>query len=98
VLGLAREDEALELGVVDRLFDDAGATREGALDYCARVAGGASEAIGRAKVATSLGFGATLDAGLAMEREAITRVFATEDASEGIAAFTEKRKPVFKGR
>jgi enoyl-CoA hydratase/carnithine racemase len=91
-------EEALELGVVDRLLDDPDACRRAALDYCAGVAVGAAEAIGRAKVAASLGFGATMDAGLAIEREAITSVFATEDAAEGIAAFAEKRKPSFKGR
>jgi enoyl-CoA hydratase/carnithine racemase len=39
-----------------------------------------------------------MDAGLAIEREAIARVFASEDAAEGIAAFTEKRKPAYQGR
>jgi enoyl-CoA hydratase len=36
--------------------------------------------------------------GLAIEREAIGRVFVSEDADEGIAAFKEKRKPEFKSR
>jgi len=35
--------------------------------------------------------------GLAIEREAISRVFVSEDAEEGIKAFTEKRKADFKG-
>jgi enoyl-CoA hydratase/carnithine racemase len=91
-------DEALELGIVDRLLDDAAAAQQAAVDYCAQVASGPAEAIGRAKVVTSLGFGSTMDAGLAMEREAITRIFASEDAAEGIAAFSEKRKASFKGR
>ncbi|MDQ6899528.1 MAG: enoyl-CoA hydratase-related protein [Candidatus Dormibacteraeota bacterium] len=91
-------EEAEQLGVVNRLFDDAGACRTAAVDYCRRIAEGASEAIGRAKVAASLGFAAPLDLGLAIEREAISRVFASEDAVEGIGAFLEKRKPTFKGR
>ena len=44
------------------------------------------------------GYGAPLDMGLAIEREAIGRVFVSEDAQEGITAFKEKRKPDFKSR
>jgi enoyl-CoA hydratase/carnithine racemase len=91
-------EEAHQLGLVNELFDDAAACRAAAVEYCARVASGPSEAIGRAKVATTLGFGAPLDLGLAIEREAITRIFVSEDAEEGIGAFAEKRQPAFKGR
>jgi enoyl-CoA hydratase/carnithine racemase len=91
-------EEARELGIVDQLLDDATACRAAAVEYCAKLAAGPTEAIGRAKVATSLGFGAPLDLGLAIEREAIARIFVSEDAQEGIAAFSEKRKPAYKGR
>jgi enoyl-CoA hydratase/carnithine racemase len=90
--------EARDYGLVDRLFPDAASCREGAIEYARKLAEGPSEAIGRAKVAASLGFGAPLDLGLAIEREAISRVFVSEDADEGIRAFGEKRKPGFKGR
>ena len=91
-------DDARELGIVDQLYDDAAACRAAAVEYCAKVASGASEAIGRAKVVTSLGYSAPLDLGLALEREAIARIFVSEDAQEGITAFSEKRQPAFKGR
>ena len=91
-------EEAEELGLLDRLFDDGAACREGALEYCRKLADGPSEAIGRAKVSASLGYGAPLDLGLALEREAIARVFVTEDAEEGIKAFAEKRQAQFRGR
>ncbi len=91
-------EEAKELGLVDQLFHDAAACRAGAVAYCAKLADGPSEAIGRAKVATALGFSAPLDLGLALEREGIARVFVSEDAQEGIAAFGDKREPQFKGR
>jgi enoyl-CoA hydratase/carnithine racemase len=91
-------EEAKELGIVDQLFDDAAACRAGAVEYCAKVAAGPSEAIGRAKVATTLGYAAPLDLGLAIEREAIARIFVSDDAEEGIAAFSEKRQPSYRGR
>lgn len=89
--------QAHELGIVDRLLPDGAACREAAIEYVQKIASGPAEAVGRAKVVATLGHSAPLDLGLAMEREAITRVFATEDAAEGIAAFTEKRKPTFRG-
>jgi enoyl-CoA hydratase/carnithine racemase len=91
-------EEAHDLKLVDRLYDDAATCRAAAVEYCAKLAAGPSEAIGHAKVATSLGFGAPLDLGLALEREAITHVFASDDAAEGIQAFTEKREAHFKGQ
>jgi enoyl-CoA hydratase/carnithine racemase len=90
--------EAAEIGLVNRLFPDAASLRQGAMDYAARLAAGPTEAIGHAKVAAVLGFGAPMEAGLAIEREAIARVFGSEDAAEGIKAFTEKRKPTYRGR
>ena len=67
------------------------------LEYAEKLAAGPSVAIGHAKLAITQGFGAPLDLGLAIEREAISRVFVSEDAEEGIKAFGEKRKADFKG-
>jgi enoyl-CoA hydratase/carnithine racemase len=89
--------EAKALGLVDRLFPDAAACRAGALEYAAKLAAGPSVAIGHAKLAITQGYGTPLDVGLAIEREAIGRVFVSADADEGIKAFGEKRKPNFKG-
>jgi enoyl-CoA hydratase/carnithine racemase len=90
--------EAKETGIVDRLFPDAGACREGAIDYARKFAEGPSVALGHAKLAIQQGFGTPLDVGLAIEREAIGRVFVSHDADEGIKAFGEKRKPDFTGK
>jgi enoyl-CoA hydratase/carnithine racemase len=89
--------EAKELGIVDRLFADAAACRAGAVAFAAELAAGPTVAIGHAKLAISQGYGAPLDLGLAIEREAISRVFASADAEEGIKAFVEKRSADFKG-
>ena len=89
--------QAKELGLVDRLFPDAAACREGAMEYASKIAAGPSVALGHAKLAVTQGFGAPLDLGLALEREAISRVFVSRDANEGIKAFGEKRKAEFTG-
>ncbi|MGH2766500.1 MAG: enoyl-CoA hydratase-related protein, partial [Actinomycetota bacterium] len=39
-----------------------------------------------------------LRTGVAIEREAFSDLFTTEDQKEGMAAFVEKRKPDFTGR
>jgi len=89
--------QAKEAGLVDRLFPDAASCREGAIEYATKIASGPSVALGHAKLAITQGYGAPLDLGLALEREAISRVFVSQDANEGIKAFGEKRKPEFKG-
>jgi len=89
--------KAHELGIVDRLFPDAAACRNGAIEYASKLAAGATVAIGHAKLAITQGYGTPLDVGLAIEREAISRVFVSRDADEGIKAFGEKRKAEFRG-
>jgi enoyl-CoA hydratase/carnithine racemase len=39
-----------------------------------------------------------LSAALTLERRAFNMLFDTHDQKEGMAAFLEKRKPVFKGK
>lgn len=90
-------DQARQLGLVDRTYPDKTGCEQAAHDYCSSLAEGPSEATGHAKVAVRLGYDMPLDAGLALEREAIARAFASDDATEGIAAFSDKRSPSFQG-
>jgi enoyl-CoA hydratase/carnithine racemase len=60
--------------------------------------GRASLAVGKIKRAVQTGADMSLDQGLALERELQGELFRSQDAKEGILAFTERRKPVFRGR
>jgi enoyl-CoA hydratase/carnithine racemase len=44
------------------------------------------------------GMDASIDDGLAIEESAFSQIVPTHDAGEGVAAFVEKRRPIFLGR
>ena len=88
---------ALELGMVDRVFAAERLVDE-AVDYVAKLAKGPTLAIGNIKIATRLGADLPMDGALALEREAVWRLFMSDDAAEGLAAFAEKRPPHWTGR
>ncbi|MCB8944248.1 MAG: enoyl-CoA hydratase/isomerase family protein [Ardenticatenaceae bacterium] len=89
--------QALELGIVNKLFP-AESFNEDVQAYAERIANGASVAIGAIKRAVYDGLEMALAEGLALERDLIAPLYDTEDATEGFAAFSEKREPVYKGR
>jgi len=86
-------DEALQWGLVSALCDEAG-VRERA----ERLAAGPALAIAAIKRCVHEGGQLPLDEGLALEGELIERLFRSEDATEGMTAFVEKRHPQFVGR
>ena len=55
-------------------------------------------ALANIKQAVTRGMGTDLARGLELELELIEPLFASEDAKEGLTAFTEKRPPQYKGR
>jgi enoyl-CoA hydratase/carnithine racemase len=59
---------------------------------------GAAMAVGRIKRAVQSGLEMSLEQGLAFERELQAELFASGDAKEGLNAYGEKRKAVFRGR
>jgi len=95
-------EEAERLGLVDRVVD--AEDEEGLLEQALAWARSfcspdrAALSVGLIKRAVRGGIDLPLESGLALERELQQRLFASADAAEGIAAFTEKRKAQFEGR
>jgi enoyl-CoA hydratase len=69
-----------------------------ALALAAQLAGMAPVALRNAKRVINHGIGKDVRTGVKYEEEAWTELFSTEDQKEGMKAFLEKRKPVFKGK
>jgi len=88
--------EALEMGLVNAVCP-----RDRLLDRCLEMAAMICEtgpiAIEQAKYAINYGMETDLATGLALESNAYWVTIPTEDRLEGLAAFREKRKPVYKG-
>jgi enoyl-CoA hydratase len=72
-------------------------TLDAALELAAKVASMAPLAAMAAKDAVNHAFEVSLSAGLELERRNFFLLFATEDQSEGMAAFLDKRTPAWKG-
>jgi enoyl-CoA hydratase/carnithine racemase len=89
--------EALQIGLVNRVVPP-----EALMDECRRMAAMICEtgpiAIEQAKYAINYGLETDLATGLAIESNAYWVCIPTEDRLEGLAAFREKRKPVYKGK
>ncbi len=89
--------EALAVGLADRVIDSDDLL-DAALEDARRYAAGPTEAYAAVKRAVAEGWDLPLEAGLAVEAEEFARVFGTEDARIGVAAFLAKEKPQFVGR
>ena len=74
------------------------ATVPAALELAARIAAMAPVAVMAAKAAVNRAEELSLEAGLEFERRNFYLLFDTEDQREGMAAFSEKRPPRWKGR
>jgi enoyl-CoA hydratase/carnithine racemase len=85
-------DEALHWGLVTALVDE-----DGAREYAERLAVGPQLAIAAIKRCVHEGGQLSLDDGLALEAELVERLFRSQDATEGLTAFVEKRNPEFVG-
>jgi 2-(1,2-epoxy-1,2-dihydrophenyl)acetyl-CoA isomerase len=87
-------EEALRLGLVNRIFPDE-TFREEALSIAHQLATGPSETLAHIKRAVYLGATGTLAEAFAYEARAQKQIFLSPDAREGMRAFLEKRRPRF---
>jgi 2-(1,2-epoxy-1,2-dihydrophenyl)acetyl-CoA isomerase len=89
--------QALDLGLADEVLP-----RDQLLDAAraraARLATGPTAALGTMRQLVRESLNRSLAEGLMAERDASARLGGTEDAHEGITAFSAGRRPVFRGR
>ncbi len=88
--------QARELGLAAKVFP-ADQLLEETMKVAGQLALKSPGALRAIKYVTDRGFDVDLRNGCALEAEAFGNAFASQDAKEGVAAFLEKRKPVFKG-
>ncbi len=88
--------EALAIGLVNKICK-----QEELIDQCMEMADMIAEtgpiAVEQAKYAMNYGIETDLNTGLAIESNAYRVTIPTKDRVEGLTAFREKRKPVYKG-
>lgn len=87
--------QALEYGLVSKTAPDVMAA---AIELAEEMLKNGPIALQQAKFAIKQGMNADLQTGLHIERKAYEITIPTEDRIEALAAFSEKRKPVFKGK
>jgi enoyl-CoA hydratase len=89
--------EAESWGLVNRVVAPADLL-DTTLEIAGRIAANGPVAVRQAKQAIHRGLQMSVWDGLAFEIEAYNRLVPTEDRREGVLAFNERRKPVFRGR
>ena len=91
-----KADEAKAIGLAVQVFP-LSSYLEDAKALARTIAEKPPIAVRLATEAIDLAYNSTLDAGLEFERKAFYLLFSTEDKKEGVDAFVNKRKAVFKG-
>jgi 2-(1,2-epoxy-1,2-dihydrophenyl)acetyl-CoA isomerase len=89
--------QAAEMGLINRVVPDE-TLMDTAREWTARLAAGPTLSIGAMKLGMRRALHSTFRDALHWEAMMLSLVAQTEDASEGLMAFFQKRKPEFKGR
>ena len=92
-----KADEAKAIGLAAQVYP-AATWLEDAKTLARTIAEKPPIAVRLATEAIDLAWNSTLDAGLEFERKAFYLLFSTEDKKEGVDAFVNKRKAVFRGK
>ncbi len=90
--------DALALGLVASVSEDADALAAAGASYAARLAAGAPMAQAGVKAILHAAADAPFDEVVALEAQWQDRLGATEDHREALAAFLAKRPPIFRGQ
>lgn len=88
---------ALKFGLVNYVYPIV-ELEERTMELAAKISEKAPIALQLAKEAVKFASRSNLDEGLRREVDLFAICFSTEDKQEGVSAFLEKRKPVFKGK
>ena len=88
--------EALAIGLVNRVVPH-DQLMNVCMELAAQIASNAPLALAQAKFAIDCGSEVELATGLMMESNAYQLLVPTKDRLEGLAAFAEKRKPIYRG-
>lgn len=94
---LITADEAMQMGLVYRVYDDEVFTHSWQA-VASGLAQGATRAFGLTKRAINQSLNNTLEQQLILERDLQAEAGRSADFAEGVHAFLEKRKPVFNGK
>jgi enoyl-CoA hydratase len=88
--------EAVQIGLVNRIAEPA--NLDTAISFAREFTQYGALALQFARSAVQRAAGVTLEEGLLIEQDLATLVFQTEDAAEGMQAFTDKRKAAFRDK
>jgi len=94
---MIKAKEAQEIGLVDKVVSLDELENE-TQKWVAKLKKKPALAVRAAKTAMRKGLSTSLKEGLQIEQDLFCMLFGTEDQKEGMTAFMEKRKAVFKGR
>jgi enoyl-CoA hydratase len=92
-------EEAKDMGIVNDIYERDN-FMENIMEYARQFTppNKAAKAVGNIKRAVQTGWEIPMESALAVERELQQRLFASDDAKEGLAAYVEKRPATFKAK